>query len=212
VKAIVMVGGLTLAAMAVLAVLSWRAGGFTGLWLTPDQQGRALYEQKDFAAAADVFVSPGWRGRAAYAAGRYADAADAFAFLTPSEGPPAEGLYNRGNALMKNREYAKAIASYELAVAETPEWPEAKDNLRLSRYVLYYIETSREESGTGGKLEADEFKFDNTRDRGEEMTITDRSTVEQQTAEKWMRSVDTRTSEFLAVRFGMEAGRTQEAM
>ncbi len=150
------------------------------------------------------WTDPMWRGTALYAAGRYPEAADAFGRL-----PTAQGFYNRGNAFMKAFDYGKAIAAYELAVAEAPDWQEAADNLELARYVLDYIQDAREQSDTGDETElgADDYKFDNTQERGREMTITNESTIELESAEKWMRSVDTETADFLRIRFALEASR-----
>ena len=195
-----------LAAVA-LVVLAERRGGIAALWLTPDQQGRLAYESNEFPAAAELFEDAMWRGRAAYAAGQYNEAAAAFARL-----PAAEGFYNRGDALMKAREYRQAVLSYEQAVAEAPDWPAAAENLRLARYVLEYIERSREQTDTGDETElgADDFKFDNTQEKGREIVITNESAIEAASAEKWMRSVDTQTRDFLRFRFALEATRGAE--
>ena len=200
----IQIATVTAVAAVALVVLAERRGDFTALWLTPDQQGRLAYENKEFSAAADLFEDPVWTGRAAYAAGRYPEAAAAFARI-----PTAEGFYNRGNALMKAREYRQAILSYEQAVAEAPDWPEAAENLRLARHVLEYIEGVREQSDTGDESElgADDVQFDNTQERGKEIVITQESTIEAESAEKWMRSVDTETRDFLRFRFALEATR-----
>ncbi len=194
----------TAVAAVSVALAGWRAGDFAALWLTPDQQGRMAYERRDFSTAGEVFEDPMWRGTALYAAGRYPEAADAFGRL-----PTAQGFYNRGNAFMKAFDYGKAIAAYELAVAEAPDWQEAADNLELARYVLDYIQDAREQSDTGDETElgADDYKFDNTQERGREMTVTNESTIELESAEKWMRSVDTETADFLRIRFALEASR-----
>lgn len=193
------IGIATLAAGAVIAVLSARTDDPLSIWLTPDQQGRLAYDKPDFAAAADRFEDPTWRGTAAYAAGRYADAAEAFGRIAA-----AEGHYNRGNAFMKTFDYNKAIAAYEAAVEAAPDWPEAAENLELAQYVLDYVRDAREQGGTA-ELGADDYRFDNTEDRGRETTITRESAIEMQSAEKWMRSVDTETGEFLRIRFELEA-------
>ena len=110
---------------------------------------------------------------------------------------------------MKGREYGKAITAYEQAVADAPNWLEANENLQLARHVLDYIERVREQSDTGDETElgADDYVFDNTRDRGVEIEITQESTIELESAEKWMRSVDTQTRDFLRSRFLLEAVR-----
>lgn len=197
----------TLLAALLLGWLAYREGGFTALWLTPDQQGARAMQQLEFGAAADLFEDLAWKGTAAYEAGRYEDAAAQFGRL-----PTTAGFFNRGNALMKNGEYGKAIGAYEQAVAGEPDWLEARDNLALARYTLDYIEDLREASDTGdeSELSADDYTFDNTRDRGREMEITQQSTLELQSAEKWMRSVDTETRDFLRSRFALEAAQREQ--
>ncbi len=203
-KLLLQVAVVTALAGGALVVLAERGGDFTALWLTRDQQGRLAYERKEFSEAADLFEDPMWKGRAAHAAGRYPEAADAFARI-----PTAEGFYNRGNSLMKGRNYTRAISSYEQAVVEAPDWPEAAENLKLARHVLEYIEGVREQSDTGDESElgADDVEFDNTKEKGKEIVITKESTIEAASAEKWMRSVNTETRDFLRFRFALEARR-----
>lgn len=196
----------TVLAGATLAWQTWRHGDFVGLWFTPDQRAQRAYDNVRFQRAAELFEDPAWKGVAEYRSGLYEASAASFGRI-----PTATGFFNRGNALMKNREYAKAITAYEQAVAEAPEWQEAEDNLRLSRYVLDYIERAREQSDTGdeSELSADDYVFDNTRERGLEMEITEESTIELESAEKWMRAVDTETRDFLRTRFLLEAYRSE---
>jgi len=196
------IGVITLVAFASIFVLSVRAEKPISLWLTPDQQGRLAYENVEWAHAAELYEDPMWKGIALYSTGQYEAAAETFGRI-----PAAEGFYNRGNSLMKSFDYGKAINAYELAVVEEPDWPEAVENLELARYVLEYIQDTREQSDTGDESElgADEYKFDNTEERGKEMTITKQSTIELESAEKWMRTVDTETRDFLRIRFELEA-------
>ena len=200
------IGIVTLLAAALLLILGARAERPVSIWLTPDQQARLAYEQNDFVRAAELFEDPIWQATAAYRAGQYALAAETYGRLGT-----ATGFFNRGNAFMKSFDYGKAIDAYELTVSETPDWPEAQDNLELARYVLDYIQDTREQSDTGDQSElgADDYRFDNTDDRGREMTVTKQSTIELQSAEKWMRSVDTETRDFLRTRFELEARRAE---
>ena len=94
-------------------------------------------------------------------------------------------------------------------MSEAPDWAEAQENLELARYVQDYIFDLREASDTGDETElsADDYKFDNTEDRGKEMTITKESTMDLAAAEMWMRSVDTDTRDFLQSRFLLEKSR-----
>lgn len=196
--------GVTLLAAAALIYMTPADGGFADLWLTPDQQGRRAYEAREFAVAAEAFTDPAWKGVAQYRSGQYPDAADSFGRIDS-----AVGFFNRGNAFMKGREYRKAITAYENAVAEAPDWAEARENLELARYTLDYIERSREQSDTGEEsgIGADEIVYDNEGERGTETEVSRESAVEAASAEKWMRSVDTETADFLRSRFLLEAAR-----
>lgn len=199
---------LALISLIAAIALGWqaqRAGGFVDLWLTPDQQGRRAYESLEFKDAYERFEDSAWQGVAAYKAGMYAESAAAFGRI-----PTAEAFFNRGNAFMKSREYRKAIAAYEQAVVEAPGWLEATQNLELATYTLAYIERTREESDQGkASLGADKVVFDNNEQRGGEMEMTEGSTIELDSAEKWMRSVNTQTRDFLQTRFSIEAGRQE---
>jgi Ca-activated chloride channel family protein len=194
----------TVVAAAGLAWQSRQAGDFVSLWWTPDQQAQRIYESLEFKGAYERFEDPAWKGVAAYDSGLYSESATAFGRMAT-----AEGFFNRGNAFMKGREYGKAIIAYQTAVAEAPDWVEAQENLELATYTLEYIERVREQSDTGdeSELSADDYVFDNTKERGVEVEITQQSTIEMESAEKWMRGVDTDTSEFLRVRFLLEASR-----
>jgi Ca-activated chloride channel family protein len=182
-----MVRGLILVSLLAAITFAWqfaRVGDFELLWLTPDQQARRAYDGLEFKEAYEQFEDPAWKGVAAYDSGLYEESAAAFGRI-----PTTVGFYNRGNAFMKARDYGKAIVAYEQAVAEAPDWVEARENLELATYTLEYIERVREQSDTGdeSELSADDYVFDNTKDRGLEMEITDQSTIEMESAEKWMR-------------------------
>ena len=194
----------TLAAGGALAWQLPHVGDFTSLWLTPDQQAQRVYDALEFQDAYERFEDPAWKGAAAYDSGLYEESAAAFGRIAT-----AEGFYNRGNAFMKARDYGKAIVAYEQAVAEAPNWTEAQENLDLAIYTLEYIERVREQTDTGDESEmsADDDVFDNTKERGLEVEITQQSTIEMESAEKWMRGVDTETSDFLRTRFLLEATR-----
>lgn len=195
----------TLAALLALLILRNPGDSLLDLWLTPDQQGRLLFERKQYQAAADRFEDPAWQGMAHYRTGQYLDAADAFA----RQGD-ATAFFNRGNAFLKGFEYRKAIVAYEQAVSDAPEWTEARENLELARYTLEYIERVREQGDTGEEsgIGADDVVYDNESERGSDTEVSRESAVEAQSAEKWMRAVDTETAEFLRSRFLLEADRS----
>ena len=204
-----MVRALILVSLLAAMAFAWqfsRVGDFELLWLTPDQQAQRAYEGLEFREAYERFEDPAWKGVAAYDSGLYEESAAAFGRI-----PTAVGFYNRGNAFMKARDYGKAIVAYEQAVAEAPDWVEARENFELATYTLEYVERVREQSDTGdeSELSADDYVFDNTKDRGLEVEITQQSTIELESAEKWMRGVDTETSDFLRTRFLLEATREE---
>lgn len=171
---------------------------------TRDQQGRFAFEHREYSKAGDLFTDPMWKGVALYEAGRYEDAAAAFANDTS-----AWGLFNRGNALVKARTYADAIPAYEQALKEDPDNPSINHNLEAVRNIIAYLERVREQSDRGAGAEvdggADAVVFDKQSDGGFEYVVDDKDRLEIQSAEKWMRAVDTRSADFLRTKFALEA-------
>ena len=196
--------GVTLVGTASLFWMSGDGKDLIDLFLTADQQGRQLFEDKQFREAVEKFEDPAWKGTAQYSSGQYLEAAESFVRLAN-----AQGFFNRGNAFMRGREYRKAVTSYEQAVADAQDWVEAQENLELARYTVEYIERSREQGDTGEKsgIGADDVVYDNESERGSDTEVTRKSAVEAQSADKWMRSVDTETADFLRSRFLLEASR-----
>lgn len=92
-------------------------------WQTGDQEGAQWFAQ-DPAKAATLFDDPQWQGSAHYRNGNYEAAAQAFA---QDDTPAAH--YNRGNALAMQGELEQAIAAYEAALSQQPNFPEAQENL-----------------------------------------------------------------------------------
>lgn len=197
---------LIIVTVALVLAFGWQLAqtSWVDLWLTPDQQGQRAYNSLEFQRAAELFQDATWSGIANYDAGQYEEAAALF-----SRSIVAESAFNRGNALMKARKYQQAIGAYEIAVNSQPQWQEATDNLELAIYVTDYIERVREQGDTGDESEisADGYVFDNRKNKGEEMTITNESVMEAASAEKWMRAVSTETSEYLQMRFTLEASK-----
>ena len=144
------------------------------------------------------------RAHALARAGKYAEAAEIYSRLDT-----AEAAFGEGMARTRNREYRPAIAAYERALELQPDFPEAEWNLALTRDILDYVETAREQSDTGEEqgIGADDVVFDNEDERGAE-TDTDFSESEEtpsmETADQWMRSVDTQMGDFLRQRFLQE--------
>lgn len=181
-----------------------RADGLRDWFLTPDQQGRLAYDDRKYADAAELFVDPLWKAQALYRAGKYTDAAAIYARL-----PTAEAAFAEGVANVKGREYRAGIAAFEKALERDPDFAAAARNLEIGRAILDYVETAREQSDTGedSGIGADDVVFDNESARGTETQITGETDMKAETAEQWMRTVDTRTEDFLRIRFAIEAAK-----
>lgn len=173
-------------------------------FFTPDQQGMLAYRDKDYSKAAALFQNPEWRGYTLFKSGQYPEASDLYARIDTAEAAFAEAM-----ARTRNREYRPAIAAYERALELRPDYPEAIWNLGVTKAILAYVETAREESDTGEEtgIGADDVVFDNEANRGAD-TDTDFQEQEDvptvQTTEQWMRSVDTDMGDFLRQRFLQE--------
>ncbi|WP_068111481.1 VWA domain-containing protein [Tropicimonas marinistellae] len=181
-------------------------------FFTPDQQGMMAYRNKDFARAGELFLDPMWRAQAMFRAGQYPAAADVYARLDT-----AAAAFGEGMARTRNREYRPAIAAYERALELQPDFPEAAWNLEVTKAILDFVETAREQSDTGEEagIGADDVVFDNEAQRGAETQkdyAQEEAQADFQTADQWMRSVDTDMGDFLRQRFLQEnaAGEASE--
>jgi len=101
------------------------------LWLTPDQQGRLLFEEGRYAEAAARFRDPMWKGLSFYAQGKFADAAASFAALETKQ-----GFYNLGNAYAQGGKLAAALHAYDRALALAPTFRKARHNADLMRELI----------------------------------------------------------------------------
>lgn len=176
-----------------------RADGWRDWFLTPDQQGRLAYENKDYAKAAELFQDPMWRAYAMMRAGQYADAADIFARLDSPEAAFAEGT-----ARIRNREYRPGARAFETALVRRPGWAEAETNRDVAWAIVAYVEETAEASDTGEDtgIGADELVFDNESNRGAETQIeAPKEDAAPLTAEQWIDSIDTDMGDFLRSRF-----------
>ena len=126
------------------------AGGaleaWSGLWRTPDQQGQALLDAGDPAAAADRFHDPRRRAFADLQAGRNADAAKLLGPFTD-----AQSEYNRGNALARSGQLQPALAAYDAALKQAPADKDIRHNRDLvARALRQQQQSSPRGTGKGG--------------------------------------------------------------
>lgn len=191
-----------LVVMPLLAPTTSRADGWRDWFMTPDQQGQRAMNRKDFSAAGDLFADPLRRGHALMKAGHYAEAAEILSGLDSYDAAIGEGLSH-----IRNREYRPAIAAFETALERQPDDPDALINLSVSKTILDYVETAREQSDTGedSGIGADDVVFDNEAQRGTTTTVqTEDQDAAPQTAEQWMSSIDTDMGDFLRFRFRLD--------
>jgi len=99
---------------------------FADLWFTPDQRGWRLLQQNRHQEAARQFFDQRWRGVAAYRSGDYETALAAF-----STDGSAVGHFNRGNALVALGRLQAALSAYDQALAQNPQFDDARFNRRL---------------------------------------------------------------------------------
>lgn len=176
-------------------------GRLLGGLLTPDQLGQWFSFRKDYRRAAASFQDPYRRGYALYQAGQFEDAANVLAELdTP------EALFTRAMALTKTGQYEDSIAAFQQVLQFDPEFPGAQKNLELTQKILAYMQSSRGE---------EEEELQPSGEQGEESELEQPQQKPQQqdkaknenpvSAEQWMSTLDTGTSEYLKQRFAAEA-------
>ncbi|HCF2339990.1 VWA domain-containing protein [Pseudomonas aeruginosa] len=121
-----------------------QAFDFEDLWRRPDQQGQRLLQQGQAAEAAKRFEDFRWKGQALYQARDYAAAAQAFA-----RGDQAADHYNRGNALARQGELEAALDAYEQALERQPRLAAAQRNKALVEELLRQRQEQAAQQQTG---------------------------------------------------------------
>lgn len=119
------------------------------LWLRQDQKAQKDLEAGD-KEAAKRFSTPERRGAALYQQGEFAEAAEEFA-----QGKDAIAAYNRGNALTRNGEFDKAIAAYDEALRQRPDFAEAKDNREIARQLAELMKQQDQQGGDDNDSDGD---------------------------------------------------------
>jgi Ca-activated chloride channel family protein len=113
--------------------------GWSDLWQTPDQQAAGVFQQGDFAAAANTFDNPEWKASALYKAGQYDQAEGLFAAAEASNRD-----FNRGNSLAQLGELEAAIEAYDQALEIAPDDTDATFNREL---VAKLLEQQQQQQG-----------------------------------------------------------------
>jgi Ca-activated chloride channel family protein len=173
-------------------------------WLTADQQGQRHFQHGEFALAARSFERPMWKGISFYAAQDFGSAAAIFAGIDS-----AASRFYLGNTFAHRDMLAEAVTAYQQALQIEPDFEEAQFNLDWVAGLLELEEREYDDyGGTGGKLGADGFVFDD-RAKDSQQTMTDGEAAAQgltdaQIEEIWMRRVQTTPADFLAIKFSYQ--------
>ena len=181
------------------------AGWFADLWVTPDQRAQRQFDRDEYASAAREFTDPMRRGVAHYRAAAFDDAAAEFGRV----GTP-EGAFNQGNAYLMRGKYADAIASYDRALDQRPDWQAAEDNRAIAVVRMDRMAPPEDDAGgTGAMLEADEIVFDESGQRSGGQQVTADESGAQMSDEEiqalWLRRVQTKPADFLRTKFAYQA-------
>ena len=180
------------------------------LWLTPDQQAQRYMDQGEYQKAAAKYTTPEQIGVALFLAGEFETAASVL-----GRSASADANYNRGNANIMLGQYEAAIEAYQAALSKRPDWPEAEQNLQIAILRKQALATPDDDfGGTGGQLEADEYVFDQAggenKSSGEEVIdAAEQNLGEDAMRAMWLRKVETRPADFLAVRFNYQLARKE---
>ena len=94
----------------------------------------------------------------------------------------------------------QAVGSLKQALKQRPDWPEAKANLALLQDALTKQDDAEEE-GSEPTEPPDQVQFDERGKKGKSGKVD----AAQQTAEMWMRNIQTTPAQLLARRFAIEA-------
>ena len=191
---------------------SAKAFEWVDLWLTPDQQGQRLMDQGAYLQAVGKFTSPEKIGAALFMAGDFESAASVL-----GRSSSADANYNRGNAYIMLGQYDAAIEAYKKALSKRSDWSEAEQNLQIAILRKQALAPPDDDyGGTGGQLEADEIVFDqsgrvNKSSSEQVIDAADQNQGEDAMRAMWLRKVETRPADFLAVRFNYQLATRENA-
>ncbi len=201
------------------------AQSWWNLWLTPDQQGQRLMNDKQYLDAAKHFKDPLRKGTAYYYAGEYKLAHSAFLQLrhAATQDERDLGLYNAASALARQREYVAARELLQTLVAQTTLSeqlrPDVEHNLAVITALVDEINQMSESQGKSAEgqqeisveLGEDQPK---TGDGYQEQTSEELMTKEsisaeellndQAVADKWLKRVEADPKYFLRAKFQIQ--------
>ena len=107
------------------------ANTWQDLWVTKDNQAKAMMSKGQYKKAQETFIREDWRAYAAYRAGDYLASAKQYQMLNSED-----GYYNQGNALAHMGRYEDAIKAYDKALTINPNNQDAAYNRALIEALL----------------------------------------------------------------------------
>jgi Ca-activated chloride channel family protein len=121
------------------------------LWQTKQQQAQNAYQQQDYATARQKFSQPLWQGNAAYRDGDYAAAAEHY-----RQDQSATGQFNLGNSLAQQQQYTEALAAYQQALKQQPDFAKAEQNARLMEKLLAQQQDNQQQQASEGQQQGEQ--------------------------------------------------------
>ncbi|MDX1303252.1 vWA domain-containing protein [Photobacterium sp.] len=195
------------------------------LWLTPDQQGQHLINNKQYLEAAKHFKDPLRKGTAYYYAGEYKLAHSAFLELrhAATQDECDLGLYNAASALARQREYVAARDLLQILAAQTTLSEklrlDVEHNLAVITALVDEINQMSESQGKSAEGQQEisvELGEDQPRtgdgfqeQTSEELMIKESISAEellndQAVADKWLKRVEADPKYFLRAKFQIQ--------
>lgn len=183
-------------------------------WLTRDQQGRRLFEAKEYKAAAERFEDPMWKGVAYYTAHDWKRAKEQFGRVDS-----VDALFNLANAHAQAREIASAIAVYDQVLKRRPTHRAARKNRDYLQDVLDGLQQTTDfddlekpsqepADQTAAQLRKDQLQgpHDKALDTDQQQ-VDEKTSLSQAESERWMKRVATSPADFLRAKFSIQAAR-----
>lgn len=172
-------------------------------FVTPDQQAQRLFDEQKFEQASKTFHDPMWQGISLYRAGEFEKAAATFGQIDS-----AEGLFNRGNALLMHGKYDDAIESYNNALEFRHDWQEARENRGLAVARGQAIKNAGQHQEEAAGIKADAIVIGKKRispnsQTGEMEKAID--TSDPAFRQMWLRRVQTTPQDFLRAKFAYQS-------
>jgi len=90
-----------------------------------------LFQQEDYAEAAEIYTDPAWKGIALYHSSQWWRAAEAFV-----RADDHKSMHNLGNTYVKMGYYALALEAYQMALSKQPDFEDSIVNAELMRQLL----------------------------------------------------------------------------